>query len=131
MSRGSHQISHCTDSPSSVPTSQSYSSTTDPSTASPLPTEASIEGVVRCSNDGHVEHHFKGGDDIHATIESHVQEINVLTKEEDLHLMGLEIGSMVEVPMTNNRSQYGVIRWIGKLPDLKDRIVAGLELVSK
>ena len=49
---------------------------------------------------------------------------------EYLDLMGLEIGCMVEVPMTNNRSQYGVIRWIGKLPDLKDRIVAGLELVS-
>ena len=46
----------------------------------------------------------------------------------DVHL-GLEVGSMVEVPMAEGLPRYGVIRWIGQLPQLKDKLVAGLELV--
>ena len=42
---------------------------------------------------------------------------------------GFEVGSMVEVPMTDRLPRYGVIRWIGMLPQLKDKLVAGLELV--
>jgi len=42
---------------------------------------------------------------------------------------GLELGSMVEVPMAEGLPRYGVIRWIGKLPQVKDKLVAGLELV--
>lgn len=42
---------------------------------------------------------------------------------------GLEVGSMVEVPMLDGPPRYGVIRWIGILPQLKDKLVAGLELV--
>ena len=42
---------------------------------------------------------------------------------------GLEVGSMVEVPMSDRPPRYGVIRWIGILPQLKDKLVAGLELV--
>jgi len=41
----------------------------------------------------------------------------------------LEVGSMVEVAMPDHPSCYGVIRWIGILPQLKDKLVAGLELV--
>ena len=46
----------------------------------------------------------------------------------DVH-HGLEVGSMVEVPMAEGLPRYGVIRWIGQLPQLKDKLVAGLELV--
>lgn len=42
---------------------------------------------------------------------------------------GLEVGSMVEVPMSDRPPRFGVIRWIGILPQLKDKLVAGLELV--
>ena len=42
---------------------------------------------------------------------------------------GLEVGSMVEVPMQDGLPRYAVIRWIGFLPQLKDKLVAGLELV--
>ena len=42
---------------------------------------------------------------------------------------GLELGSMVEVPMAEGLPRYGVIRWIGKLPQVKNKLVAGLELV--
>jgi len=42
---------------------------------------------------------------------------------------GLDLGSMVEVPEAEGRRRYGVIRWIGKLPQVKDKLVAGLELV--
>lgn len=42
---------------------------------------------------------------------------------------GLEVGSMVEVPMQDGLPRYGVIHWIGFLPQLKDKLVAGLELV--
>ncbi|KAJ7388256.1 hypothetical protein OS493_038923 [Desmophyllum pertusum] len=41
---------------------------------------------------------------------------------------GLEVGSMVEVPMAEGLPRYGVIRWIGNLPQVKDKLVAGLEL---
>ena len=41
----------------------------------------------------------------------------------------LEVGSMVEVPMSDGHPRYGVIHWIGILPQLKDKLVAGLELV--
>ena len=42
---------------------------------------------------------------------------------------GLEVGSMVEIPMQDGPPRYGVIHWIGFLPQLTDRLVAGLELV--
>ena len=42
---------------------------------------------------------------------------------------GFEVGSVVEVPMADGSPRYGVIRWIGILPHLKDKLVAGLELV--
>lgn len=42
---------------------------------------------------------------------------------------GLEVGSMVEVPMAEGLPRYGVIRWVGNLPQVKDKLVAGLELV--
>ena len=38
---------------------------------------------------------------------------------------------MVEVPMAQGLPRYGVIRWIGLLPELKDKLVAGLELVRR
>ena len=43
---------------------------------------------------------------------------------------GLEVGSMVEVPV-GGVPRYGVIRWIGNIPQVKGRLVAGLELVSE
>ena len=44
---------------------------------------------------------------------------------------GLEVGSMVEVPMAAGVLRYGVIRWVGNLPQVKKKLVAGLELVSE
>ena len=44
---------------------------------------------------------------------------------------GLEVGSKVEVPMANGVPRYGVIRWIGNIPQVKEKLVAGLELVSE
>ena len=38
---------------------------------------------------------------------------------------GLEVGSMVEV------LRYGVIRWVGNMPKVKEKLVAVLELVSE
>ncbi|EDO47295.1 predicted protein [Nematostella vectensis] len=35
---------------------------------------------------------------------------------------------MAEVPLVNNQPRYGVIRWIGQLAELKNKLVAGLEL---
>ena len=43
---------------------------------------------------------------------------------------GFEVGSMVEVPMAQGLPRFGVIKWIGTLPTLKDKLVAGLELVK-
>ena len=40
-----------------------------------------------------------------------------------------KVGSMVEVPMGLGAPRYGVIKWIGTLPAVKDKLVAGLELV--
>ena len=44
---------------------------------------------------------------------------------------GLEVGSMVEVPMADGVPRYGVIRWMGSMPQVKEKLVAGLELVSE
>ena len=44
---------------------------------------------------------------------------------------GFEVGFMVEVPMAEGLPRYGVIRWIGQLPQVKDKLVAGLELVRR
>ena len=44
---------------------------------------------------------------------------------------GFEVGSMVEVPMAQGLPRFGVIKWIGTLPTVKDKLlVAGLELVK-
>ena len=43
---------------------------------------------------------------------------------------GYEVGTMVEVPMAEGSPRYGVIKWIGYLPQMKDKLVVGLELVS-
>ena len=42
---------------------------------------------------------------------------------------GLDIGSVVEVLSKKDKPTYGLIRWIGFLPNT-DKKVAGLELVS-
>ena len=44
---------------------------------------------------------------------------------------GLEVGSMVEVPRMEGVPRYGVIRWMGNIPQVKEKLVAGLELVSE
>ena len=44
---------------------------------------------------------------------------------------GLEVGSKVEVPMADGVPRYGVIRWMGNMPQVKEKLVAGLELVSE
>ena len=43
----------------------------------------------------------------------------------------LDIGSMVEV-MSTTKPMYGLIKWIGHLPDQKDpsKLIAGLEMVG-
>ncbi|PFX21246.1 Ubiquitin carboxyl-terminal hydrolase CYLD [Stylophora pistillata] len=41
---------------------------------------------------------------------------------------GLEVGSMVEVPVADGAARCGVIRWIGIIPQVKGKLVAGLEL---
>ena len=38
---------------------------------------------------------------------------------------------MVEVPMADGVPRYGVIRWMGNMPQVKEKVVAGLELVSE
>ena len=91
-----------------------------------------ILGTVISTSDGHVQHHMTSKP-TNTALDQHVQDNSALAQEDDRLIkdMGLEVGSMVEVPMTNNRSQHGVIRWIGKLPELKNRLVAGLELVRQ
>ena len=42
---------------------------------------------------------------------------------------GFELGTMVEVPVPGGQPTFGVIRWIGYLPQVKDKLIAGLELV--
>ena len=44
---------------------------------------------------------------------------------------GLEVGSMVEVLKACGALRYGVIRWVGNMPQVKKKLVAGLELVSE
>ena len=44
---------------------------------------------------------------------------------------GMEVGSVVEVPMADGVPRYGVIRWMGNMPKVKEKLVAGLELVSE
>ena len=44
---------------------------------------------------------------------------------------GFEVGSMVEVPLAGGVRRYGVIRWMGNIPQVKGEPVAGLELVSE
>ena len=44
---------------------------------------------------------------------------------------GMEIGSMIEVPMADGVPRYGVIRWVGNIPQVEKKLVAGLELVSE
>ena len=46
-------------------------------------------------------------------------------------LHDFKVGSMVEVPMAEGLPRYGVIRWIGQLPQVRDKLVAGLELVRR
>lgn len=46
----------------------------------------------------------------------------------DYLYMGLSLNSMVEVTLGEGNT-YGIIRWIGKLPDRSETMV-GLELVS-
>ena len=43
---------------------------------------------------------------------------------------GFDVGSVVEIPMGQDSPRYGVIRWIGTLPSLRDKVVAGVELVK-
>ena len=38
---------------------------------------------------------------------------------------------MVEVPMADGVPRYGVIRWMGNMPQVRKKVVAGLELVSE
>ena len=43
-----------------------------------------------------------------------------------------ELGTLVEVPsMRGGNSTFGVIRWIGNIPQVKDKLIVGLELVRK
>ena len=42
----------------------------------------------------------------------------------------LDIGSMVEVLSKNQQPKYGLIRWLGFVPN-SDKKIAGLELVSR
>ena len=42
---------------------------------------------------------------------------------------GLEVGSMVEVLRAGGDVIHGVIRWLGNIPQVKGKLVAGLELV--
>ena len=44
---------------------------------------------------------------------------------------GFELGTVVEAPGPKGDSIFGVIRWIGYLPPVKDRLFVGLELVRK
>lgn len=41
----------------------------------------------------------------------------------------LEVGSVVEV-LINNSPCYGVIRWIGEIPEARGKLVAGIEMVN-
>ena len=42
-----------------------------------------------------------------------------------------ELGTVVEGPGPKGDSIFGAIRWIGNIPQVKDHLVVGLELVRK
>ena len=44
---------------------------------------------------------------------------------------GLEVGSVVEVLTARGVVRFGVIRWVGNMPQVEKKLVAGLELVSE
>ncbi|XP_044175285.1 ubiquitin carboxyl-terminal hydrolase CYLD-like [Acropora millepora] len=44
---------------------------------------------------------------------------------------GFELGTVVEIPGPEGQPTFGVIRWIGHLPQIKDKIIVGLELEQK
>ena len=44
---------------------------------------------------------------------------------------GFELGTMVEVAVHGGHPTFGVIRWIGNIPQVKDKLIVGLELVRK
>ena len=44
---------------------------------------------------------------------------------------GFELDTMVEVPVPGGQPTFGVIRWIGNIPQVKDKLIVGLELVRK
>ena len=44
---------------------------------------------------------------------------------------GFELGTMVEVPVPGGHPTFGVIKWIGNIPQVKDKLIVGLELVRK
>ena len=44
---------------------------------------------------------------------------------------GFELGTVVEAPGPKGDSIFGAIRWIGYLPQVKDHLFVGLELVRK
>ena len=44
---------------------------------------------------------------------------------------GFELGTMVEFPVPGGQPTFGVIRWIGNIPGVKDKLIAGVELVRK
>ena len=63
--------------------------------------------------------------------------VKVLNNLSDLEIQAevdnpqsFEVGSMVEIPMAQGSPRYGVIRWIGILPTVRDKVVAGVELVK-
>ncbi|XP_074619105.1 ubiquitin carboxyl-terminal hydrolase CYLD-like [Acropora palmata] len=41
---------------------------------------------------------------------------------------GFELGTMVEVAVHGGHPTFGVIRWIGNIPQVKDKLIVGLEL---
>lgn len=93
------------------------------------PSRSCVEGSVTRAN-GLEQHEFTGLTQSDIEMRDHQFDTN----EEDVSRQidsGLEVGSMVEVPIMQGKgTQYGVIRWIGQLPELPGKIVAGLELVS-
>ena len=44
---------------------------------------------------------------------------------------GCELDTPVKVPGPGGHPTFGVIRWIGYLPLVKDKLIAGVELVRK
>ena len=68
---------------------------------------------------------------IYSTVVKVLNDLSDLEIEAEVdYPQSFEVGSMVEIPMAEGSPRYGVIRWIGTLPTLRDRVVAGLELVK-